>query len=112
MHPADALEHQGGVRAQSTQTLATAALSDQIKNPYADRAWASHGSRALTSSRSEQVHGRLRGTLPVRVQGTAAAPSVPCGLSKEKHFDGGDALCPEITRLLETEPKINLIGRN
>ena len=38
--------------------------------------------------------------------------SVPCGLKKEKHFDGGDALCPEITRSLETEPKINLIGRN
>ena len=33
--------------------------------------------------------------------------TVPCGLKKEKHFDGGDALCPEITRSLETEPKIN-----
>ena len=38
--------------------------------------------------------------------------SVPCNLKKDKHFDGGAALCPEITRSLETEPKINLIGRN
>ena len=34
--------------------------------------------------------------------------SVPCGLSKEKHFDGGDALCPEITRLLEARAKNKL----
>ena len=38
--------------------------------------------------------------------------SVPCNLKKDKHFDKGDALCPEITRSLETEPKKNLIGRN
>ena len=42
----------------------------------------------------------------------AEGKTVPCGLKKEKHFDGGAALCPEITRSLETEPKINLIGRN
>jgi len=42
----------------------------------------------------------------------AEGKSVPSGLKKEKHFDGGAALCPEITRSLETEPKINLIGRN
>ena len=54
-------------------------------------------------------HWRLMMDVKKRLK---AGKTVPCGLKKEKHFDGGDALCPEITRSLETEPKINLIGRN
>ena len=54
-------------------------------------------------------HWRLTMDIKKRL---AEGKSVPCNLKKDKHFDKGDALCPEITRSLETEPKKNLIGRN